>query len=245
MDVSLYSAASAMNATERWQDLIAENLSMSGVPGAHARAMSFSAVAAGQATVANHGVVLPQANVSTDFSQGELRGTGNPMDCALQGPGFFTVEREDGSKAFTRDGEFTINRNGQLVTKQGLSVLNDNGSPIRSDPASKSAVTISQDGVVSQGPEIKGKLGIVEIAKPQNLIPVGGGIFRNDDPNVLPVPSLKTQVRSGFEENSNVSPTLAMATMITAMRMFESNQKAMQMGGERMSKAITELSGVN
>jgi flagellar basal-body rod protein FlgG len=85
----------------------------------------------------------------------------------------------------------------------------------------------------------------VEFAKPQNLAALGGGIYRNDDPNVLPAPAVKTSVRAGFVENSNVSPTLAMATMITAMRMFESNQKAMQMGGERMSKAITELSGVN
>jgi flagellar basal body rod protein FlgG len=244
MDVSLYSAASAMNATERWQDLIAENLSMSGVPGAHARAMSFSAVQAGQAAIGGQPLVMPRAGVATDFTQGELRGTGNPMDCALQGPGFFTVERDDGSKGYTRDGEFTVNKSGLLVTKQGLSVLSDNGSPIHTDPTSKSAVTISQDGVVSQG-EIKSKLAIVEFAKPQNLVSVGGGIFRNDDPNVLPVPSLKTEVRAGFEENSNVSPTLAMATMITAMRMFESNQKAMQMGSDRMSKAITELSGVN
>lgn len=234
-----------MNATERWQDLIAENLSMAGVPGAHARAMSFNAVAAGQAKIANHNVVLPQTGVHTDFTQGELRGTGNPMDCALQGKGFFTVELPDGAgKGYTRDGEFSFNNTGVLVNKQGMVVVSESG-PIRVDPTNKAAVNISQEGVISQGNEIKGKLALAEFAKPQNLVAMGGGVFRNDDPNVLPVPATDTQVRSGFAENSNVSPTLAMATMITAMRMFESNQKAMQMGSERMSKSITELSGTN
>ena len=244
MDVSLYSAAAAMNATERWQDMIAENLSMAGVPGAHARAMSFSAVAAGQAKIANHAVVLPQTSVSTDFTQGELRGSVNPMDCALQGPGFFTVDTGDSVKGYTRDGEFAVNKSSQLVNKQGLLVLSE-GGPIRIDPTNKSPVTISQDGVVSQGALINGKLAIAEFARPQNLTSAGGGIYRNNDPNVLPVPAQKTQVRSGNSENSNVAPILAMVTMITAMRLFESNQKVMQMGGERMSKAITELSGTN
>ncbi len=244
MDVSIYSAAAAMNATERWQEMVAENLSMAGVPGAHARAMSFSSVQAGQDSLGGGSFVMPVPNTSTDFTQGELRGTGNQMDCALQGKGFFTVEMEDGTKGYTRDGEFTVNKSGQLVTKQGLAVLSENG-PIRSDPASKSALTISQDGIVSQGSEIKGKLALAEFAKPQNLTTRGGGIFSNTNPAVEPVPALSTQVRAGFAENSNVSPTLAMATMITAMRMFESNQKIVSMQSERMSKSIVELTGTN
>lgn len=233
-----------MNATERWQDLVAENLSMAGVPGAHAHAMSFSSVQAGQDTLGGQSLVMPVANMTTDFTQGELRGTGNPMDCALQGPGFFTVETENG-KGYTRDGEFTVDKSGQLVTKQGMPVMNESGSPIRSDPTNKSAITISADGTVSQGAEIKGKLAISEFAKPQNLVSIGGGVFVNPDPNILPVPALKTQVRAGFAENSNVSPTLAMATMITAMRMFESNQKVLSMQSDRMSKAINDLAGTN
>ena len=232
-----------MNATERWQDLIAENLSMAGVSGAHARAMSFSAVQAGQAGLGGQPLVMPRTNTSTDFTQGELRGTGNPMDCALQGPGFFTVQLPGGAKGYTRDGEFTVDKLGQLVTKQGFPVLGDSG-PILTDPASKSPLTISPEGEVSQG-DIKGQLALVEFPRPQNLTPLGRGIFRNNNPAVKPLPTTNTQVRAGFAENSNVSPTIAMATMITAMRMFESNQKVLQMGSERMSKSITELSGTN
>ena len=244
MDVSIYSAAAAMNATERWQDMIAENLSMAGVPGAHARSMSFSAVQAGQDALGGNSFVMPVANLSTDFTQGELRGTDNPMDCALQGPGFFTVEMDDGSNGYTRDGEFTVDKSGQLVTKQGLPVLGENG-PIRSDPSNKSPITIASDGVVSQGSEIKGKLALVQFDKPQTLTSMGNGIYSNPDPNTAPTPALNTQVRAGFAENSNVVPVQAMSTMMLAMRMFESNQKVVSMQSDRMSKAINDLSGTN
>ncbi len=234
-----------MNATEQWQDLITENLSMAGVPGAHARVMSFSAVQAGQAALNGQPMVLPATTTTTDFSQGELRNTGNNMDFALQGPGFFTVQTLDGSKGYTRDGEFTVDKQGQLVTKSGDPVLSDSG-PLRADPTNKAPLTISKDGVVCQGTEIKGKLSVVEFAKPQTLQPVGGGVFINQNEDLMPPqPANNTTVQQGFVENSNVSPTMAMATMITAMRMFESNQKAMQMGSDRMSKSITELSGTN
>ncbi len=234
-----------MNATEHWQDLIAENLSMAGVPGAHARVMSFESVQAGKATAGGQPLVMPNATIATDFSQGELRRTNNDMDFALQGPGFFTVQLEDGSKGYTRDGEFTVDKQGQLVTKHGDPVLSDSG-PLRADPTNKAPMTISKDGVVCQGTEIKGKLAVVEFSKPQKLQPQGAGVFVNPDETAMPPqPGSNTQVEQGFIENSNVSPTIAMATMITAMRMFESNEKAMQMGSDRMSKSIVELSGTN
>ncbi len=234
-----------MNATERWQDMVAENLSMAGVPGAHAHGMSFSAMQAGQDALGGGSFVMPVANTATDFTQGELKTTDNPMDCALQGPGFFTVKMEDNSTGYTRDGEFKIDKTGQLVNKKDLPVLTENGGTIRSDPNSKSILKISDDGTVSQGAEIKGKLGIMVFAKPQNLVPKGGGIYANNNPDVLPAPATDTQVHAGSVENSNVLPTMAMTTMMLAMRMFESNQKVLSMQSDRMSKAINDLSGTN
>lgn len=245
MDVSIYSAASAMNATEQWQDLIAANLSMAGVPGAHARAMSFESMQAGQATVAGQPLVMPNSRITTDFTGGEMRRTNNDMDFGLIGPGFFTVQMPDGSKGYTRDGEFAVDKQGQLVTKTGFPVISDSGA-LRADPTNKAPLTISKDGVVSQGSVEKGKLAIVEFSKPQTLTPEGGGIYSNPNEELMPPqPGSNTQLQQGSIENSNVSPTLAMATMITAMRMFESNEKSMQMGSDRMSKAITELSNPN
>ena len=244
MDVSLYSAAAAMNATERWQDLVAENLSTAGVPGARQRQISFSAVQAGLVGANGDKFVIPSASSTTNFSQGELRATGNPMDVALQGPGFMTVQLPDGSKAYTRDGEFTFNAQNQLVTKQGYPVAGDSG-PLTFDPNNRAPISISASGEVSQGADIKGKLSIAEFRKPQTLTPLGNGLFRNDDPNVQPQASSTTRVCQGFSEAANTSPTLAMASLITSMRMFETNQKVMLMQSDRMSKSISELSGTN
>ncbi len=116
-------AAAAMNATERWQDMVADNLSSASIPGARQQVMSFSSVQAGLASTqpgaANNTYVIPFAGASTNFTQGELKATGNNLDVALDGPGFFGVRMPDGSTAYTRDGEFTLNSQGQLVTKQG------------------------------------------------------------------------------------------------------------------------------
>ena len=244
MDVSLYSAASAMNATERWQDMIAENLSSSSVPGAHQRTAIFSAVPAGQAMLGNEHLVVPFANSAVNFSQGELRATNGNMDFAVEGPGFFSVQMPDGSKGYTRDGQFKLNAQGQLVTKQGYPVMSDSGL-LQFDPNNSAPIKVSSDGLVSQGSEPKGKIAIAEFKTPSQLTTIGGGYYRNDVPDMLPQPALNTKVHQGFIEQANTSPTLAMASMLTAMRMYESNEKVMQMQNDRMGRTITDLSGSN
>ncbi|HEV2692292.1 MAG TPA: flagellar hook-basal body protein [Verrucomicrobiae bacterium] len=241
MEVSLYSAASAMNATEQWQDLIADNLSSASVPGARQREAVFSGVPAGQSGLGDK-FVIPSASSVINFHQGELLATGNNMDFAVEGPGFITVQMPDGSKAYTRDGEFKLNSQGQLITKSGYTVMGSAG-PLQFDPNNTAPITVTADGQVSQGADVKGKLGIVEFSSAKSLTMLGGGLFRNDVPNMLPETATETSVRQGFIEQGNTSPTLAMASMITAMRMFESNEKVMSMQSDRMSKSITDLSG--
>ncbi len=244
MDVSLYSAASAMNATERWQDLIAENISSSSVPGAHQRTAIFSAMPAGLAGVGNERFVVPFANSAVNFQQGELRATGANMDFAVEGPGFFAVQMPDGSKGYTRDGQFKLNAQGQLTTKQGYPVMSDTGV-LQFDPNNSAPIKVTADGQVSQGAELKGKISVAEFKTPQQLTTIGGGYYRNDVPNMLPQPGTNSHVHQGFIEQANTSPTLAMASMLTAMRMYESNEKVMQMQNDRMGKTITDLSGTN
>ena len=137
MDVSLYQAAAAMNATERWQELISENLATASVPGGRKSEMSFSAIQAGLAAGApgavNAGYVIPAATTAVNFQQGELHPSGNSMDAALEGPGFFTVALPNGQQVYTRNGQFQLNSQGQLVTNQGNPVQGDAG-PVRFDP---------------------------------------------------------------------------------------------------------------
>lgn len=234
MNVSLYQAAAAMNANARWQDMISENLAASSTPGARSRDVAFSSVQTGSK------FVIPAANTGINFTPGELKSTGNPLDFALEGKGFFEVQLPNNEHAFTRDGEFHLDSHGRLITKQGYSVVGD-GAPAQVDPTNNHALTISANGEISQGGEIKGKLKFAEFTNPKLLTPLGSGLFRADNPKLTPSATPTTQVRQGFVEASNISTTTEMAGLISAMRAFEANQKIIQMQDERMGRTITEL----
>jgi flagellar hook-basal body protein len=183
MEVSLYQAAAAMNATERWQDMIAENLSAAPISGGRKREIDFSDVQAGlDQNVANPGgsnYYIPVASMVTNFQPGELRASGNPMDFALEGPGFFNVQLPNGNTAYTRAGEFQLNSKGQLVTKQGYPVMGEAG-PVQFNPNSSDPITISATGEVSQGPNQIGKLKLTEFSDPKYLSMMGVDEFRID-----------------------------------------------------------------
>lgn len=245
MDVSLYSAAAAMNATERWQDLVANNLASASVPGTRQQEISFSAFPTGVGpkgtTSGSDSYVIPFAGASTNFAQGELKATGQNLDFAADGPGFFSVQMPDGSTAYTRNGQFRLNSQGQLVTTQGYPVMSDTGV-LSFDPNNTSPINVSAKGQVSQGVDIKGSITVTEFTNLKALTVSNGGFFRASA-SAQPKPAAATSVRQGFVEESNTSPTIAMASLLTSMRMFESNQKVMQMQSDRMTKTITDLSG--
>ena len=248
MDVSLYQAAAAMSATARWQDLIAENLSAASIPGSRRQEVSFSDVQAGLASgttsTQQPGFYIPSVKTTTNFQPGEMRSTGNPMDFALEGPGFFGVQMPGGQTAYTRDGEFQVNAKGQLVNKQGYAVMGQ-GGPIQFNPNDSHAITVSPTGEVSQGDQPVGKLQTVEFKEPAKLTKLSTSLFTADPTTLKPTPSGSTQVRQGFVEGANGSPTTEMASMITAMRMFEANEKVLQMQSDRMTRVINDLGGTS
>jgi len=247
MNVSLYQAAAAMNATTRWQELISDNLASSAVPGARKQDISFSAIEAGMpsGTLGMNGerFSIPSAHSYTNFSQGQMNPTGVSTDFAIDGPGFFQVQMPNGSSAFTRNGTFQLSAQGQLITQQGFPVMSDGGTPIQLDPTNPSPLTVSASGDVSQGSEVKGKIRMAEFSDPQQLTPVSGGYFLSNNPAVQATSSKTSQMRQGFLEGGNSSPTTEMAGLLTAMRLFESNQKVLQMQDERMGRVITDLGG--
>lgn len=244
MNVSLYQAAAAMNASSRWQELIANNLAAAGSPAYKRQEVSFDAVQAGVLTAQrgpNGGpVLLPTMRPLINFQAGELKFSGLPTDLALEGEGFFEVQTAPGVKAYTRDGEFHISPAGQLVTKSGFPVLGENG-PIQVNPANPEPITVSATGEVSQGAELRGKLRIVTFNQPQLLTQTGGGLFLASHPGLVATPASDPNVRQGVLEASNVSPMTEMASLIAAMRQYEANQRIIQLQDERMGKAISEL----
>jgi flagellar basal-body rod protein FlgG len=238
MNVSLYQAAAALNANSRWQEIISNNLAAGSIPGYKKQEVSFAAVQAGHAAGSSP-IAMPHAAGATNFRQGDLKATGVNTDVALEGPGFFTIQMLDGSTAYTRDGEFHLNSSGQLVTKQGHLVLGD-GGPIQMDINNRAPLSIASSGEVSQGTDVKGRLQVVDFTEPQRLTAIGHGYF-TAAPDAETREALETTLRQGFIEAANVSAALEMTQLITAMRMFEANQRVIQVQDERMGQVISEL----
>lgn len=244
MNVSLYQAAAAMNANLRWQDVVTDNLSSSAVPGARKQQMSFSAVEAGMAPglsgFTGGRYLMPSGTTSVNFQQGQIRPSGAVTDLAIEGPGFLEVQLPNGTHAFTRDGELHLSAQGQLITKQGYAVIGDSG-PVQLDPANTAPLSISPTGDVSQGGEVKGHLRLTEFNQPALLKSLGAGFFLADNPNLQASTAQASSLRQGFLEAANTSPTTEMASLLTSMRMFEANQRVMQLQDERMGRVISEL----
>lgn len=239
MNVSLYQAAAALNANSRWQEIISNNLAAASIPGYKKQEVSFAAVQSGLAAGRANPLAMPHASGSTNFRQGDLKATGVDTDVALEGPGFFTIQMPDGNTAYTRDGEFHLNSSGQVVTKQGHLVLGD-GGPIQMDLNNRAPLSVSASGEVTQGTDVKGRLQVIDFAAPRLLTPIGNGYFAAS-PNLETREPLETTFRQGFVEGANVSAATEMTQLITAMRMFEANQRVIQLQDERMGQAISEL----
>lgn len=186
----------------------------------------------------------------TDFSQGGLKSTGNALDVAIDGKGFFEVATPGGVK-LTRSGNFTLDGSGQLVTKEGHPVLRA-GEP-GADPASRvirlqgtGAMTIADNGDVFEGTENIGRLSLVNVNNPDTLQKVGGSLYTfkaNSTPDMTNVanPSLK----QGFLETSNVNIVQEMTDMISTNRVFESTQKAISAYDQMADKMVNVVGKTN
>jgi flagellar basal-body rod protein FlgF len=247
MDISLYQAASAMNASARWQDVISENLASSQIPGFKKQELSFSTVQSGYQvrSQANSpsGVrhfTMPVATATTNTQAGELRPTGVATDLALEGPGLFEVRMADGRRGYTRSGGFHVSAQGQLVTSQGLPVMGEAGV-LEFDASNPGPISVAPTGEVSQGGVLKGRLKIAEFSGPGALVATGAGLFIAADPAVQPRAASATTVRQGFAESSNASSITEMVNLLTASRLFEANQKVIVAADERMGRLISDV----
>lgn len=248
MNVSLYQAASALNAMDRWQETIAENLASSSVPGYKKQDFSFAAVKAGLHPVAgsdaSRAVLMSGGAAGTNFQPGEFRVTNVKTDVAIDGKGFFEVQLPNGTLAYTRDGEFHVDSQGQLVTKEGYRVMSD-GGPVVLDLNNYTELSISASGEVSQGADLKGRLKLVEFGNNKALTRLSGGYFTAENPAAKPAASEESSVRQGVLEQANTSTVMEMANLMTAMRTFEANQRMAQIHDDRMGKTIAELGNLS
>jgi flagellar basal-body rod protein FlgF len=177
----------------------------------------------------------------TDFSQGTLQSTGNPLDVALASRGFLAVNGPHGV-LYTRDGGLKIARSGDLVTADGYAVRAEGGKPIHIT-AGKS-IEITTDGEVRQDGQAIGKFEIVDFASTDSLKKLSGACFQNTDPKNVPSPAANVQVEQGKIESSNVAVPEAAMRLVGMMRQFEMLQKAVTLDADMNRKAIEEVAHV-
>lgn len=174
-----------------------------------------------------------------EMQEGAISATGNSLDVALRGNGFFTIDTAAGLR-YSRDGHFSLNAQGQLVTSRGQIVLSDADQPIVM-PEGSGNVTISRDGTISAGEQQVARLKVVNFENAQRLERTGDGLYATDAPTV---PATGTEILQGSLESSNVQPILEITRMIDASRVYQSAQKIINSEDERMRKAIEKLAKV-
>ncbi|MBF0358069.1 MAG: flagellar basal-body rod protein FlgF [Magnetococcales bacterium] len=169
-------------------------------------------------------VTYPAApSTTTDTQQGGLVPTGNALDVAISGEGFFVLDAPEGRR-YSRDGSFEVNKLGELVNKDGFNVLGPGGSKI--NIGSKS-VTIGADGTISNDSGVLGKIELVGLPA-EVLKRVGQNTYTAPQESEIPLEGSNTGVQQGFLEASNSNAIRGMTQMIEANRAFESYMKMIQ-----------------
>lgn len=174
----------------------------------------------------------------TDFSQGNLLYTGNKLDLAIEGDGFFVIQTPNGLR-YTRNGNFTLNNQGQIVTNQGYPVMGEEG-PLQTIPGRGIAITangqLSFDGL--QG----GRILIVDFPGPALLNKIGENLYSSDfEPEI---PATAYSIRQGFLENSNVNVIQEMVKMIQVSRHYDINQRVISTYDVTMEKAVNNVGNI-
>ncbi|HYE79837.1 MAG TPA: flagellar hook-basal body protein [bacterium] len=174
-----------------------------------------------------------------DFGQGVLTATGNPLDLAIRGPGFFTIQQADGSLGYTRAGNLVLDDTRTLITTAGQSVLDDQGLPVT--VPDNGALQVDPRGQLTVAGQPVARLGLVNFIDPAQLEKLGGNTFR-DKGGAGPVPVAgNTMVQQGFLERSNVSALGSMAQLTIVLRSFEASQKVVTMMDETLRQAAADL----
>lgn len=168
---------------------------------------------------------------------GAIKFTSNPLDVALNGPGFIGIQAPGGEVQYTRDGSFQISANGTLVTGAGFPVADGGGAEI-TIPEGSSDISIDENGFVSNQDGQLGQIMVVEFENTQTLEAQGNNLYRTD---AAAQEANNTIVQQGALEGSNVQGVVEVTRMVETLRSFQSVQQVLQSENERLRTAIQRL----
>lgn len=243
MDQVSVTAASGLQSRMEALDLVANNLANTTTGGFKLDREFYSLFSAADNDAEGSTTRLPLIQKQwTDFSQGVLTPTGNALDLALSGKGFFAVNGPHGP-LYTRNGSFQLSPNGQLTTSEGYTVRDTSGQPIQSQ--SQDPIEVDADGSITQSGQTLGQLQIVDFTDTSVLQKLGNSYFMASSPKIVPVPAPDTLVKQGKTENSNVAPAESAVRLVGLMRQFEMLQKAITITTDMNKQALTEVARVS
>jgi flagellar basal-body rod protein FlgG len=246
MSGAIYMAASGALNQQMYLEVLANNLSNINTVGFKEDRAAFQV--ANTSNAASEEMAVPRPGSSpfqvprvlsgtvTSFSSGPLKNTANPLDMALTGNGFFSIETADGIH-YTRKGNFDLNTEGVLVTKEGQTVLGEGGQI----QINGQEFTVDTKGNVLVDGDLVDRLKIVDFQDPSTLLKVGNTLFAPENKNVAVNQAEDVEVNQGFIELSNVETIRLMTEMIEALRGYESYQKIIRSIDDVTSKAINDV----
>lgn len=238
MDSGYYAACAGLAAQMQGLEVVANNLANLGTTGYRAQNAVFrSLLAAPDSTasllnysVNNFGIL---GGSRLDHTSGNLTQTGNPLDLAIAGSGFFVLESTRG-RLYTRDGAFRRTQDGQLVTSQGDPVLGEQG-PIT---LPNGTVTVAGDGTISVDGAVAARFRIVDFPSDAELVASGNATYQASAGAELPAAS--SSIRQGMLESSNVSPVSSVIQLITVQRNAEMMQRALTLFDNQLNQIAAQ-----
>jgi flagellar basal-body rod protein FlgF len=230
-------ATAGMMADEQWQQILANNLAQSDTVGYRSETavlgsfpqVLLSRLGPNPSALGTVSVGTGLVTTVPNLSEGALQQTGQPLDVAIQGPGFFGVQSPNGV-LYTRAGHFALDAQGNLVTPQGYFVLSTAGTKIQAGPGA----TVSPDGSITYQGKPAGQIAVYNPTSGQ-IVDTGGGYFQATGA----VPLLQTpQLAPGYLEGSNVSAPEVLGAMIQVLRNFEAGQQFLNQDATTLDRFI-------
>ena len=231
----IYTSAAGMQSRFIEEEISSNNLANVNTTGFKKDAVHFRKVLDENLVMSNQageGIADAQ-EVVIDFAQGEMRPTENALDVALDGRGFFVILTED-REAYTRNGNFMIDSEGQLITSDGHRVLG-NGGPIQLFPGE---VEIRENGEIYQNNTLVDEFQLVDFDNQASLMKIGHGLFTPSRGGIETVDVEGTLVRQGYLEDSNVNAISEMVRLITISKAFQAGQKAIQAQDRTLDRVV-------
>ena len=172
-----------------------------------------------------------------DSRQGEIEPTGNPLDVAIEGDGYFAVI-DKGESRLTRNGQFAVNRKGELIlsNEDGQSVLDPKGKPIVLAPGLPTS--IANDGTITQAGQPVGQVGLFNVADPRQLVKRGGTMLSHPDQELKPATGM---LKSEFVERANVDPATELAELMETQRQLEANANMIRYQDQTLGRLVNEV----